>query len=127
MRQRLVFALLTLLAAGGVAFAVTASAPPPQRELTLVARGMAFYLPGDTAPNPTLVVGRGERLRLVLRNADAGMSHDLVVESLDVATPLLRGAGTEAAIELRAPAVPGEHAYVCSTHAAMMRGTLLVR
>jgi hypothetical protein len=127
MRNRLLFALVTLLAAGGVAFALTASAPTPDREVTLLARGMAFYLPGDPTPNPMIAMQRGEVVRLVVRNVDAGLTHDVVVESLGIRSGEIRGAGAEIAVELRAPEAAGDHQYVCSLHAAMMRGTIQVR
>ena len=45
----------------------------PAREITLVARDMAFYLesdPDDAEPDDR--VKAGERVRIVLRNEDAG-------------------------------------------------------
>ena len=102
-----------------------AAARPEPRTLTLVARGMAFYLPGESAPNPRLVAGRGEELRIVLRNEDPGMAHDFA--ALGKATRLLKAAGETAELTLRAPQGAGEHEYLCSLHPRLMRGVLEVR
>jgi hypothetical protein len=125
---RYLLPLLVLLALCGVAIALAAGpgAPPP-RELVLVARDMAFYLPGDPAPNPTLVLGRGERVRLVLRNEDPGMAHDFAAAGLDVTTELLEDSGTSATVVFRAPQRAGEYPYHCTPHASLMRGVVLVR
>jgi plastocyanin len=119
-----------LLALAAVGFSVVALARPqpgPARTITLEVRDMAFYLAGEENPNPRLQVARGEQVRLVLRNEDAGRPHDLNVQSLGLATRMLRETGESAALTLRAPAEPGEHDYVCSLHAQMMRGVLEVR
>jgi plastocyanin len=96
------------------------------REVRLVARDMAFYLPGDDTPNPTLRLAAGERVRIVLENADPGMVHDLVAAGLGVATPLVEGGGS-AGVELRLPGTPGTHEYLCSLHPVLMRGLVEVR
>jgi plastocyanin len=97
------------------------------RELVLYARDMAFYLPGDPIPNPTLRVHAGEEVEVVLVNDEPGMRHDLAVEDLGFAiaevglTPGSRGTAT-----LRVPQQPGHYPYVCTLHAQMMRGVLEV-
>src|SRR5262245_845899 len=128
-------ALLALLVlGGGVALAVQVTARPEPRTLTLYARGMAFYLPGDPTPNPRLVVERGERVRFVLRNEDAGIPHDLAVPRGDLregrrgrrgrhgrdVTPVVRGAGETVDLAYRAPEAAGEYEYVCTLHSRMM-------
>ena len=122
--------LVCLLVSGALAFAVRATVRPEARELTLVARGMAFYLPGDPTPNPRLIVARGETLRITLRNEDRGMAHDLAIPSRSggrKSTPILRDAGESADLTLRVPEEAGEYAYLCSLHSGMMRGVLEVR
>jgi hypothetical protein len=122
--------LVCLLVSGALALAVRAAVRPEARELTLIARGMAFYLPGDPTPNPRLIAGRGETLRITLRNEDRGMAHDLAVASRSGAresTPVLREAGESADLTLRAPDQPGEYDYLCNLHSRMMRGVLEVR
>jgi hypothetical protein len=95
------------------------------REIHLVARDMAYYLDGQGEPNPTLVVGRGERVRIRLTNVDIGMSHDFAVGAWKKATGIINGIG-EAAIELRAPRAAGAETYACTPHGEMMRGTMRV-
>ncbi len=119
--------LAGLLVGGGIALSVRAAVRPEPREFTLIARDMAFYLPGDPTPNPTLVVGRGERVRITLRHEDPGMTHDFAVESQAVATDALRRAGTTTAVVFHAPERPGESEYVCTFHRLMMKGVLKVQ
>ena len=95
------------------------------REIRLVARDMSFYLEGQTDPNPVLLLQRGERVRLVLRNEDAGMSHDVAVRAWSAGTPVVQGRG-QSAVELRAPDSPGDAVYACTPHGEMMRGTIRV-
>ena len=99
----------------------------PDREITLVVRGMAFYLDGDFQhPNPTIEVNAGEHVRLVLRNEERGLTHDFALPSLGVKTDLLRWNEGDA-VTFEAPSNRGTHEYVCSPHRAMMRGMLRVR
>lgn len=130
-RRGLLIPLLALLVVcGAIALAVQATVRPAPRTLTLEARGMSFYLAGDPAPNPRLTVSSGETVKLVLRNEDAGMAHDVAVPSFDgvrMATRPLRHAGESAEITFRAPGAPGDYAYVCTFHSRMMRGVLEVR
>jgi plastocyanin len=114
----------------GVALAATlprvvSSSSRAVREIHLVARDMAFYLDGQGGPNPTLVVRRGERVRILLRNMEPGMSHDFAVRAWKQGTGAINGLG-EAAIELRAPVSAGEETYTCTPHGEMMRGTIRV-
>jgi hypothetical protein len=120
-----------LAAAGFVVLGVGALMPlvadprPEPREIVLVARGMAFYLRGSDAPNPTIVLAPGEEVRVTLRNEDPGIDHDFAVASLGAALQPL-GGGTSRSLRLRAPATPGRHEYVCRPHAQMMKGLLVV-
>jgi plastocyanin len=98
---------------------------PSVREIHLVARDMTFYVDGQDAPNPTLYARPGERIRIILRNTDAGMSHDFAVRSWSVNTRLLKGKAQDS-IEFTVPDTRGAHAYSCSPHAEMMGGTILV-
>ena len=125
-RIRLLLPLLGLALACGVGLSTRGSSRQEPRVIALTARDMAFYLPGDPTPNPTLVLRRGEEVRLTLTNEDRGMTHDFAVESLDVATPALRRVGTSTSLVFEAPVRPGESEYVCSFHALMMKGVLRV-
>lgn len=124
--------LLALTVAGGLAVSARTARTAPiadraePRTITLTARDMAFYLPGDATPNPTLVVGRGERVRLTLVNQDLGMRHDFAVAALDLATGTLDKVGETTTLEFEAPKVPGRSEYVCSFHDQMMKGVLRV-
>ena len=120
--------LLIVLGVVGVATGVTKrDEARPERHITLVARDMAFYLPGDATPNPRLLAFRGETLRLTLRNEDAGMAHDLALASLGERTAVARDALQTVELALRALDEAGAHDYVCTLHPQMMRGVLVVR
>jgi plastocyanin len=115
---------VALLVVGGLLTAVTR---PPTREITLVARGMAFYVEGDPAiPNPTLTLAAGERVRITLRNEERGLTHDFAVPAVDAATELIDW-NEDAEVTFDAPDRPGTYDYVCEPHAMMMRGRIIVR
>ena len=96
------------------------------REIRLVVRDMTFYVDGEDTPNPTLYAQPGDRIRLVLRNTEPGMSHDFTVASWKVATRLLKGKG-EDAVEFTVPNARGSYAYSCTPHAGMMNGLIAIR
>lgn len=114
--------LLGALAALAVVRNVT-----PDREITLVARDMRFYLPGSDVPNPTLHLRAGETVRVVLVNQERGMLHDVAVPDLRFALePIKGGDGARASGLLEVPARPGRHEYVCTLHALTMKGAVEV-
>ena len=86
---------------------------------------MTFYVDGQDTPNPTLHARPGERIRIILRNTDVGMSHDFVIRSWSVTTRLLKGKAQDS-IEFTVPQTRGAHAYSCTPHAEMMGGTIVV-
>ena len=98
----------------------------PAREVTLVAKGMAFYLEDDLqTPNPVIEMKAGERVRVVLRNQERGMTHDFAVPALDVAlNPVSWNESQEVVLE--APSKPGTYQYECRPHSLMMKGTIRV-
>lgn len=100
----------------------SANAP---REIVLVARDMSFYLDGAGAENPTLRLKAGEDIRLVLRNEEPGVTHDVVVSAWKVATRRLQARERDAVV-FRVPDVPGRYEYLCNPHASMMRGIIEV-
>lgn len=114
-------ALLMVLAA-----LLPALSSTPSREITLVVRGMAFYLESDPrTPNPTLEVRAGERVRVVLRNDDRGMTHDFSIPALGAALdPITWNRSDEVVFD--APERMGTYAYECRPHRLMMRGTIRV-
>jgi plastocyanin len=98
----------------------------PAREITLVARDMAFYLDGDfERPNPVIEVKAGENVRIVVRNEERGMTHDFAVPVLGAGVDLLDWT-EQGAVTFEAPATPGTYDYVCRPHQLMMKGTLKV-
>ncbi len=130
--RKLFLPLLALLLVGsGIAIGVQAAGHPEPRTVTLLAQGMSFYLPGDPTPNPRLVVESGEKIRLVLRNQDRGIPHDVAVPDGEQGNQKIsrevRGLGESADLTFRAPEAKGEYEYVCTLHSQMMRGVLEVR
>lgn len=119
---KLVITAVTVLLLGVLAVAVTREEP---REITLVARGMAFYLENGDLPNPTITVKPGERVRIVLRNEERGIRHDFAVPSLRAALDPL-GWNESGSVTLDAPEVPGLYEYWCRPHKMMMRGKIVV-
>ena len=127
----LILPALVLAVACGVGLSVRGAtgAAGPRREITLVARDMAFYLLDDPTPNPRLVLQAGERVSLTLRNDDPGMAHDFAVEGpgpLERASRLIES-GDSDRLEFTVPATTGEFDYLCSIHPRMMRGIVEVR
>ena len=104
---------------------LTASTRTAVRDITLVVRGMAFYLDGGSEPNPTIQVRTGETVQLTLLNRDPGLKHNLTIEALGIDMPHLE---TDASmkVRLRAPSRPGRLPYVCAPHSEMMHGVIEV-
>jgi plastocyanin len=96
------------------------------RDVVLVVRDMTFYLQGDDTPNPTLRFAPGERVRVLLRNEESGVTHNFVIDDWGVQTRELRGAGSDR-VEFRVPGERGTRRYRCTPHAAMMTGVIEVR
>ena len=95
------------------------------RDITLVARDMAFYLDGGSEPNPTIQVRTGETVQLTVLNRDPGFKHNLTIEALGLDMPHLE-TGASKRVRLRAPSRPGRLPYVCAPHSEMMRGVIEV-
>jgi plastocyanin len=95
------------------------------REITLVAKDMAFYVEGNPTANPVIEARAGETLRIVLENRDRGMTHDFAVPSVDAATDLLQW-NEQDEVTFEVPSEPGTYEYVCQPHLLMMKGTLKV-
>jgi plastocyanin len=125
-RRSMAVALAVVIGVGLMALLpLGAGSGPERQEIVLVARGMAFYVEGTHVPNPVLRVRPGSEVHLVLRNEDAGLTHDLRIDGLGVAVGPLEGLG-RAAVTFRAPEESGRFEYVCTPHAAMMRGVVEV-
>ena len=121
---KIIAVAVVVVVAGALLPALTTA---PSREITLVAKGMAFRLADDPqqAPNPTLEVRAGEHVRIVLRNQDPGFTHDFAIPALDAGLEAINWNQTGDVV-LSVPDVPGTYEYVCRPHALMMRGTIRV-
>lgn len=98
----------------------------PPREITLVAKDMAFYLESDLkTPNPTLDIKAGERVRITLKNQDRGITHDFAVPAIRKAVGQI-GWNQSDEVVFTAPKRPGAYPYECQPHRLMMRGTIRV-
>jgi plastocyanin len=95
------------------------------REITLVARDMAFYLDGNETANPVIDVKAGETVKVVLRNRDRGMTHDFAVPDLGAAMKALDW-NEQDDLTFDAPDEPGTYEYVCRPHLVMMKGKIRV-
>ena len=87
------------------------------RTLVVTAKNMVY-------DQPEIRVAPGEWVRLVLRNEDPGMKHDLVIGGLDVRTTLIK-TGERTEVIFQAPAL-GSFTFRCSMHPVTMRGILIV-
>lgn len=117
---------LVLLLGGVCALLPLIAQPQEPREVPLVVQGMAFYLGEDrTSPNPTIRVAPGERIRLTLVSKDPGFEHNFVVDAWRLRASTRHG-DDRASVIFEAPDQPGTTEYLCTTHAAMMRGTIEV-
>jgi len=110
-----VAALLT-----GLFLAGPGASDRPVREVPLEARRAVFN--GD---NPTIEAKAGETLRLVVRNADPGVRHEIAVPALGTGTREV-DSGEEVVLDVPLDR-PGTYEYVCPRHGATMKGTIVVR
>jgi plastocyanin len=95
------------------------------REITLVAKDMAFYLDGNETPNPIIEVKAGETVKVVLRNRDRGMTHDFAVPDFKAGMKALNW-NQEDDVTFDVPSTPGTYEYVCRPHVIMMKGKIRV-
>ena len=114
-----------------VAFAIAmwpsmASSGVTVRSIDIVVRDMAFYVDGNPEPNPVIALHAGERVRIRLRNEDAGMRHDFTIKAWTVGTKMLDDRGEQDVVEFRVPGERGTRTYQCTPHPKMMTGTILV-
>jgi plastocyanin len=118
-----------IAALAAVMLAVTllpALSSTPTREVTLVVRGMAFYLENDLrTPNPTIEVKAGERVRIVVKNQERGVTHDFAFPAAGAVMKELTWNQT-GQVGFDAPTTPGTYEYFCQPHRLMMKGVIRV-
>lgn len=120
---KVVAAIVVMMVVGALLPVMTNA---PAREITLVARDMAFYLDGDFEhPNPVIEVKAGENVRIVLRNEDRGMTHDFALPAAGAQMALIEWQ-EQAQVTFEVPVRPGSYEYVCLPHRLMMKGMLKV-
>jgi plastocyanin len=125
-RTVLVRTAATVVAVMLLAVLLPALTAKPTREIVLVTSGIAFYIEGDAGtPNPTIEVKAGERVRIVVRNQDRGMTHDFAVPAVAAAMDAIRW-NQSADVTFDVPDTPGTYQYECRPHRLMMRGLLRV-
>ena len=125
-RGRIATAVVLGLLSVSLVGLVTPAADPVSREITLVARDMAFYLLEQTqaGPNPTLQLKVGEQVRIVLRNQDPGIVHGFAIKPWNVSMTSRHDEAVSMLV--RAPRRPGRYEYVCTPHSALMAGVIEV-
>jgi uncharacterized cupredoxin-like copper-binding protein len=72
---------------------VASSASGDVRDIDVVVREMAFYVDNGADPNPVITLQAGQRVRLHVRNEDAGMRHDFTIKAWTVSTKMLEERG----------------------------------
>ncbi len=74
--------------------------------------------------NPTIIVKKGDLVKLRLTNTDTMMKHDLVIQDLDLKTSLLEpGETTEIIFSANQE---GEYDYLCTVHPDQMIGKIVI-
>jgi plastocyanin len=105
---------------------VASSASGDVRDIDVVVREMAFYVDNGADPNPVITLQAGQRVRLHVRNEDAGMRHDFTIKAWTVSTKMLEERGQQDTIEFVVPDERGTQTYQCTPHAKMMTGAVRV-
>ena len=76
--------------------------------------------------NPDIYLLPGETVRFVITNLDPGMIHEFKIKGTHTKTRTLKY-GEKDTVLFRAPQGERDFVYICSWHAIMMRGNLIVR
>jgi len=110
-----------------VAFAGSKQRTVPPREVVLVAKSIAFYLPDQPGkPNPTVTLKKGEPVKLVVRNDEPGkVLHCFTITGLNVKTSEDLATGQSETLNFT-PKKKGTFAYACLLHPSMT-GKLVVQ
>lgn len=121
-----VVAVIVVAFAAAVLPMLAVSTSETPRDINIVVRDMAFYVDNGVEANPVITLRAGERVRVRLRNEDAGMRHDFTIKAWTVATRPLGDRGEEDVVEFTVPETRGTQTYQCTPHAKMMTGTVRV-
>ncbi len=127
-RIGLLSALMIVVASATGAMLASMAQGTVSREITMVAKNMVFSVQSSESSgeaNPTITVKRGKMVTITLRNDDAGMQHDLLIEGLDVRLEAV-SCGETTRLTFTVPREPGEYVYLCSFHPRRMRGVFIV-
>jgi|GEM_PF-5324441 len=74
--------------------------------------------------NPTMIVKKGDLVKIRLNNTDTMMKHDLAIQDLDLKTSLLEpGETTEIIFSANQE---GEYDYYCTVHPDQMKGKIVI-
>ncbi len=127
-RIGLLSALMIVVASATGAVLASMAQGAVSREITMVAKNMVFNVPSlesSGEANPTITLKRGQKVTIILRNDDAGMLHDLLIEGLDVRLEAV-SFGETTRLTFTVPREPGKYVYLCSFHPTRMRGVFIV-
>ncbi len=75
--------------------------------------------------NPDIVLPPKKPVRLVLRNVDQGIPHNLLIPELNLQAPVINE-GETAILEFETPA-EGTFIYMCSLHRGQMVGNVVIK
>lgn len=126
-KQRKIQASLVALAAAvaGALFLMSArgtgASETPDRVIVLTASRYAFHAEGDASAvaNPPLRLSAGERVRVIVRNAEEGdVEHNFKIPGLGVHCSKGIAPGEEEAVEFTVPK-DGLYTYTCCSHPGM--------
>lgn len=121
-----VIAAALVVAGAAVLPTLASSDATAVRTVDIVIRDLAFYVDNGSQANPTIVLHAGERVRLRVRSADAGMRHDFTIKAWNLATKVLDERGAEEVVEFQVPNARGQQTYQCTPHPTLMTGTVRV-
>ncbi len=127
-RIGLLIALMIVVVGATGAVLASMAQSAVSREITIVAKNMVFSVQSSESAgeaNPIISVKTGQKITIILRNDDAGMQHDLVIEGLDSRLEAV-SCGETTRLTFTAPREPGEYVYLCSFHPTRMRGVFIV-
>ena len=91
----------------------------PEYVVTLTAKDMSFNF-----FNPKIYVSPGERVKIILKNDDPGMKHNISLSKLKISSQIIQF-GEKTILSFVAPR-NGQFEYFCSMHPTLMRGLFII-